>query len=162
MKFVSLIAITASAVVAAGCAASTKEVTRAQHAEYACDHDAVVRAVAAEADKRALHIIGIDDPGSRVESLAVDAAGESATEAGDVSPVPVRAPDWRLAMRVVIARRGDGWGVVVEPRLVAWSSGGSLRGELTPADADWPAWADGKADSLVAGVYDRLLPCVAD
>jgi hypothetical protein len=150
---------TIAALSLSACAASTSEINRARTARYTCDREAVIAAAAAvvEREYRALDVV---DRGAGV----VRAEWHWRTREGAKRPMtrPRRDGDVGFTVEVSIEEHSGAFLVRPEPK-VTDQTPGSLHGRrLTRQDANWPMWADARADTIAVRVREALADCAID
>jgi hypothetical protein len=159
MQKVMLIAAT-GVVCALGCGPSAGEVRRAQMAYYTCDYEQVFHGVV-EVVKAAQPPVAVADlDGALVVSDfrwhdqhgARKRAGSAVVGEGDVA----------FSVALTIESADNGYHVRAAPRVLAQQPDSPHGFELTRDHANWPHWADAKADKVLIEVRKRLGSCAVD
>ena len=75
--------------------------------------------------------------------------------------VVVERGDVAFYVHVALSKSEAGYTVRAVPHVVEQVLGSPRGRELTHDDADWPGWADGKADRIVGAIHERLKGCAA-
>jgi hypothetical protein len=154
------IAVAAGAVLVLGCGPSATEVRQAKLAHYTCEYEQVFQ-TAVDVVKAEQPPVALADPREGVVASEFrwhdrhggrKKAGAAMVGEGDMS----------FAVAVVIERRPRGWFVQAIPRVLAQMPDSPRGSELSREHANWPHWADAKADRVVLRIRQRLGECAVD
>jgi hypothetical protein len=75
---------------------------------------------------------------------------------GAVDPEP---GDVSFYVEVSLVKTGGGYTVAAVPHVVEQQVGSPRGRQMSHQDANWPGWADGKADRIAAAIHERLKAC---
>jgi hypothetical protein len=143
----------------AACGPSSAEIKQARTARYTCEFDQVFKAMI-EVVKEETPPLGETDPERGVvmsdfrwhsSSGMRKEAGATQVEQGDVGFVLV----------VAAVKDDAGFGIRTFPKVFSQSPDTPRGRELSRDDANWPGWADGKADKVQLAIHQKLSGCAA-
>lgn len=146
-------AVTTAAIVVSACGASSKQIAQARHAVYVCDETKLADAIKAFLKER----MGSakEQPGAKL----VVSGYRWHTKTG----VPKRKGiaqvgpgDLALQFLMAYEKHGNGWLIKSKVSVLSHVVGSPRGRQLTPNDADYPAWAQDKHDTLRVKLHDRL------
>ncbi len=141
------------------CGPSSSEIKAAKTARYTCDFDPVFNAVI-EVVKEETPPLGETDPERGVvmsqfrwhsSSGMRKEAGAAELDQGDVGFVLV----------VALVKDDAGFGIRTFPKVFSQAPDTPRGREMSRDDANWPGWADGKADKVQLAIHQKLSSCAA-
>jgi hypothetical protein len=151
--------LVALAAALAACGPSSGEIKQAKTARYTCPGEQVFQA-AVDAVKEETPPVGAADPGSGVvtsdfrwhsSSGMRKEAGAAQLDQGDVG----------FVVEVYIGKDQVGYHIRTRPRVFSQSPDTPRGREMTREDANWPGWAEGKADRVQIMIHEKLSGCAA-
>jgi hypothetical protein len=148
-----------AAVALAACGPSSGEIKRAKTAVYTCEPDQIVRA-ARDVIGEETPPVGVVDPEHGL--VASDFRWHSASGMRKKSGAAVREEgDLGFIVEVAIGKVEGGYRILVRPHIYSQSPDSPRGREMSREDANWPGWADGKADTVQLQIHDKLSACAA-
>lgn len=146
-------------VLLAACGPSSAEIKQAKTARYTCDYDKVFKTV--------MEVVKEETPplrfGDQERGLVYStprwhspSGMRKKPGAGDFA-----AEDLSFYVEVHVGKDGAGFHVLVVPHITSQVSGSPRGREMTHDDANWPPWADGKADKVSLSIHEKLSGCAA-
>lgn len=153
MKQGTVMVVAMAALVASACGASSKEVAMARSAVYQCDEAKVFGEVAAFLKER----MGGVTPQPAAKAVVSAFRWHSSTGVPRRKGLAnVRQGDLALAVAMTLQRSGNGWMIKSQVQVLSHVVGSPAGRRLNPSDADYPAWAATKHDTLRVKLHDRL------
>lgn len=151
--------LTGCAFVVAACGPSSSEIKSARTAVYTCDVAQIVQA-AAEVVKEETPPLGAVDReiGSVTSAFRWHSASGMRKKAGVAD---VEQGDVGFQLEVAVASAEHGFRLRVTPRVFSQSPDSPRGREMTHEDANWPGWADAKADTVQFKIHQKLSSCTA-
>ena len=75
--------------------------------------------------------------------------------------IVVERGDLGFLVHVALIKQEAGYTIEAVPHVYEQQVGSPRGRELSHDDADWPGWADGKADRVLAAIHERLESCAS-
>lgn len=149
----------AAAVALAACGPSSAEIKQARTATYTCDVDQIVQAAVAVVKEETPPLGDVDREIGKVTSAfrwhtasgMKKAAGSAVLDEGDLG----------FQLEVEVASADPGYRLRVIPRVFSQSPDTPRGREMSREDANWPGWADGKAETVQLEIHNKLSACTA-
>lgn len=141
------------------CGPSSSEIKQAKTARYTCDYDQIFQ-TALEVVKEETPPVGAADPERGLvtsdfrwhsSSGMRKASGATVVEQGDVG----------FVVEVAIGKDAAGFHIRTVPRVFSQSPDTPRGREMSHEDANWPGWADAKADTVQLQIHEKLSSCAA-
>jgi hypothetical protein len=151
------LALAALALVA--CGPSSAEIKQARTATYTCEFEKVFQA-AVDVVKEETPPLGIADPqrGLVASDFRWHSASGMKKEAGSAV---LDEGDVGFLVEVAIGEVEGGFRIRSLPRVFSQAPDTPRGREMSREDANWPGWADGKADAVQLEIHEKLSACAA-
>jgi hypothetical protein len=146
-------------VVLLGCGPSSSEIKEAKTARYSCDYERVFKTVG-EVVKAETPPLGVADQASGVVASDFRWHSNSGMRKKE-GAVDVQQGDLGFVLEVAIGKDGAGFHIRARPRVFSQMPDSPRGQEITAAHADWPGWADAKADKVQVQIHEQLSDCRA-
>jgi len=148
-----------AALSASACGPSSSEIKKSKEAVYSCEIEQIVQAAVEVVKEETPPLGAVDHDLGKVTSAfrwhtasgMRKKAGEANLEQGDVG--------FQLEVEVASAERG--YRLRLIPRVFSQSPDSPRGREMSHEDANWPGWADAKADTVQFKIHEKLSSCPA-
>jgi hypothetical protein len=149
----------AAAVAASACGPSSSEIKQAKDAVYTCELDQIVQAAVEVVKEETPPLGGVDhEIGTVTSAFRWHSASGMRKKAGVAD---VGQGDVGFQLEVAAASAERGFRLRVIPRVFSQSPDSPRGREMTHEDANWPGWADAKADTVQFKIHEKLSSCTA-
>ena len=141
------------------CGPSSSEIKAAKTARYTCEYERIFQ-TAVEVVKEETPPLGetIPEKGYVASDFRWHSSSGMRKESGATQ---VDAGDVGFLVEVAIRKDATGFFIQAIPRVFSQSPDTPRGREMSHDDANWPPWADGKADKVSLGIHEKLSGCAA-
>lgn len=143
----------------AACGPSSSEIKQAKTARYTCEFDQIFKTVI-EVVKEETPPLGETDPerGVVMSDFRWHSSSGMRKESGATDVVQ---GDLGFVLVVALVKDDAGFGIRTFPRVFSQAPDTPRGREMSRDDANWPGWAEGKADKVQIGIHEKLSSCAA-
>lgn len=149
----------AVAVALAACGPSSSEMKEVKAARYTCEYDQIFQAVVEVVSEETPPIGETDQERGLVSSdFRWHSTSGMRKEKGATQ---LSQGDVGFVLHVAIGKDDAGFHFRTQPRIFSQSPDSPRGREMIREDANWPGWADAKADSVQFKIHEKLSSCAA-
>lgn len=141
------------------CGPSSSEIKAAKTARYTCEYERIFQ-TAVEVVKEETPPLGetIPEKGYVASDFRWHSSSGMRKESGATQ---VGTGDVGFLVEVAIRKDGAGFFIQAIPRVFSQSPDTPRGRQMNHDDANWPPWADGKADKVQIAIHEKLSGCAA-
>jgi hypothetical protein len=143
----------------AACGPSSSEIKQAKTARYTCEYDQIFQ-TAVEVIEQETPPLGATDEGRGIAASEFRWHSESGMRK-EKGATRVNPGDVGFVVEVAIGKDDAGFHVRTLPRIFSQSPDSPQGREMSREDANWPGWADAKADAVQVQIHEKLSSCAA-